>query len=141
MTRCLDDSDRFPFLQGNGFPIDQLPIHRHTLPHQIEQVGNGSFTILSFDILDPVPLGPVNGDQGPSPLFDRSAAPDMVGVGMGQEDHGDLLRRPSQTPHVIENQGSCGTNTGIDEADLFPDDQIRVHKPVDVTVVSQRQPE
>ena len=94
---------------------------RRTLPPvPFEQVGEGALAVLLFDVLHPAPVGRVDGDRSRGDLPERCAPPDMVGMGVGQEDQGDLLRRPPQSLYVVEYQGCrCGDAGSIRQI-VFP---------------------
>ena len=60
---------------------------------------------------------------------------------MGSHRQSSGPRRPPQLLHGVEDQGGRGRDAGIDQADCLPDDQVGVDEPLDVSALSQEQPE
>jgi predicted ThiF/HesA family dinucleotide-utilizing enzyme len=62
-------------------------------------------------------------------------------MGVGNGDHGNLSGRSTDLLQIVQEQMGRSPNAGIDQTDLFAQEDIRIDPPVHIKVLAEGQPE
>ena len=124
MARGMDHLERLSGSQGDALPIGELPVDPDRAPHELPEPGDRPLLLLEADILDPGLLPGMGCDSSPGGFPYGLCCPDVVRVGMGEDDQGDIIRFPAGLPEVREDGFFRPGNPAIDQG-IPPGVQIR----------------
>jgi len=115
----------------NGETRFKLIIDGHGPPNQRGKSRDRALQVLAFHILYPCPFGRVCCHTAPGGLQYCPDRPDMIRVGVSQNDERDLRRIATYGPDIFKDPLFTTRYTRINERDRLARNEVRVHETIE----------
>ena len=119
-------------VEGEAVPAGDRVCHAGRSADQFVEPGYGPLPALEADILEPRPFGFVDQYAAARCALDRGCCSDVVGMGMGEEQGGDLAQVTADFTQPGCNESLRGGHAGIDQPDLsVAQHRVEIHEPIE----------
>jgi hypothetical protein len=115
----------------NPLPVPDDAVDRDRAPNQFVEARDRPFAGLTIGIFDPGPFARVRGHGTCGGLPDRPDGTNVVGMGVGEHEKGDLFRPTAGPTDAVEDTAFRTGHPAVDEADLAAVDEEDVDEPCD----------